>query len=169
MSNKLDRYWLFIIIFLLVSLVCGGIVLALKQSSHHPVELSLSSAASFQYQGEIYIGGAVANPGFYPAKEDDTLQTLIQAAGPMSDANLNHIKIYVTHTGESHSPQRISLNLAEAWLLEALPGIGQGKAQAIVDYRNQHGPFRRIEDVLKVEGIGSTTLDKIKNLITVED
>jgi len=50
-----------------------------------------------------------------------------------------------------------------------LPGIGQGKAQAIVDYRNQHGPFRRIEDVLKVEGIGSGTLDKIKNLITVED
>lgn len=169
MSNQLDRYWLFIIAFLLVSLVCGGIVLALKQSSHRPVEISLSSAAPSQYQGEIYIGGAVANPGFYPVGENDPIEVLIQAAGPMSDADLSRIKIYVPKTDETQPAQRISLNLAEVWLLEALPGIGQGKAQAIVDYRNQHGPFRRIEDVLKVEGIGSGTLDKIQNLITVED
>lgn len=140
-----------------------------KQISRQPVEISLSPATPPQYQGEIYIGGAVANPGFYPVKGGDTIEALVQATGPMPDADLSRIKIYVPKTGEGHPPQRISLNQAEVWLLEALPGIGQGKAQAIVDYRNQYGPFRRIEDLLKVEGIGSSTLDKIKDLITVED
>ncbi len=169
MSSHLDRLWLFIVAFLLVSLVCGGIVLAVKESSHQLVEISLSSATPPQYHGEIYIGGAVASPGFYPAKSDDTIDALIQATGPMPDADLSHIKIHVPKVGESHPPQKINLSRAEAWLLEALPGIGQGKAQAIVDYRTQHGPFHRIEDLLNVDGIGPSTLDKIRDLITVED
>jgi competence protein ComEA len=169
MSSRLDRLWLFIVAFLLLSLVCGGIVLAVKQSSHQVVEISLSSATPPQYEGEICISGAVANPGFYPAKSDDTIDALIQAAAPMPDADLSHIKIHVPKVGESRPPQKINLNRAEAWLLEALPGIGQGKAQAIVDYRNQHGPFHRIEDLLGVEGIGSSTLGRIRDLVTVED
>jgi competence protein ComEA len=169
MSSHLGRLWLFIVAFLLVSLVCGGIVLTVKQSSHQLVEISLSSATPPQYQREICISGAIANPGFYPAKNDDTVDALIQAAGPMPDADLSHIEIHVPKVGESHPQQKIDLNRAEAWLLEALPGIGQGKAQAIVDYRTQHGPFYRIEHLLRVEGIGHSTLDKIRDLITVED
>ncbi|MGD0353399.1 MAG: ComEA family DNA-binding protein [Dehalococcoidia bacterium] len=53
--------------------------------------------------------------------------------------------------------------------MDALPGIGPGRAQAIVDYRSQNGPFRRIEDLLNVEGIGESTLDRMRDLITVED
>ena len=169
MSINLDKYWIFIFAFLLASLVCGIIMLVVRQSSYHPVEISLSSATLPQYQGSIYIGGAVANPGFYPAKADDTIEALIQAAGTMPDTDLNHIKLHVPKVGESHPPQQINVNRAEVWLLEALPGIGQGKAQAIVDYRTEHGAFRRIEDLLSVEGIGSSTLDKIRGLITIED
>ncbi len=169
MSNHLDRYWLLIVAFLLVSLVAGGIVLAVKQSSHKPIEISLAQATTYQCKGDIYIGGAVANPGFYPLRQDDTIEAIIQSAGTTPDADLGHIKIHVPNTGESHPPQKISLNRAEAWLLDALPGIGPDRAQAIVDYRNQHGPFKRIEDLLKVEGIGSSTLDKIRDSITVED
>jgi len=169
MSNILDKLWLFIVAFLLVSLVCGGTVLAIKQSTHHPVEISLSPATLPEYQGEIYIGGAVINPGYYPAKEVDTVVALIEAAGFMPDTDMSNIKIYISKTGESHLPQKISLNQAEVWLLEALPGIGQGKAQAIVDYRDQHGHFHKTQDLLNVEGIGSSTLDKIRGLITVED
>ena len=66
-------------------------------------------------------------------------------------------------------PQKININLADAWLFEALPGIGQTKAQAIVEYRNKHGSFRRIEDLLNVTGISKSILDTIKPLITVED
>lgn len=169
MSNNLDKYWLFIIAFLLVSLVCGGTILVIKQNSHQTMEINLSSASPSQYQGEIYIGGAVANPGIYSLNKDDTIETLIQSAGLMPDADPGHIKIHVPKTDESNPPQRISLNRAETWLLEALPGIGESKAQDIVDYRNQHGQFHRIEDLLKVEGIGNSTLDKIREMITVED
>lgn len=169
MSSQLDKYWIAIIAFLLVSLVAGGIILAVKQSSHNTVEISLSQNVPIHYEGEIYIDGAVANPGFYPLREGDTAQALIQAAGLMPDADTSKIKIYVPKTIEGAQPQRINLNRAEAWLLDALPGIGPERAQAIVDYRNQHGPFRRLEDLLNVEGIGSTNLDKIRGLITLED
>jgi competence protein ComEA len=169
MSNNLNKYWLFVIAFLLVSLISGGIVLAVKQSSHKPVEISLSQTAPIQCEGEIYISGAVANPGFYSFKEDDTIEALVQAAGLLPDTDTGKIKIYVPRTGEVSQPQKINLNQAEAWLLDALPGIGPDRAQAVVDYRNQNGPFRRIEDLLKVEGIGQSTLDRIRDLIALED
>jgi len=169
MSSHLDKYWLLIIVFLLVCLIAGGIVLAVKQNSHKPIEISLSQAAPLQYEGEIYIGGAVANPGLYPLRQDDTIEALIQAAGLTPDADASKIKIYVPKTGETSQPQRIDLNRAESWLLDALPGIGPDRAQAIVDYRSQNGPFCRIEDLLKVKGIGESTLDRIRGLITLED
>ena len=56
-----------------------------------------------------------------------------------------------------------------SWVLEALPGIGEVLAQRIVDYRSENGPFRRIEDLLKVSGIAPATFEKIKDYITVSD
>jgi competence ComEA-like helix-hairpin-helix protein len=64
--------------------------------------------------------------------------------------------------------QKIDINLADSWLLEALPGIGTVKAGAIIDYRNQHGPFARTEDILNVPGITSSTFQQIKDLISVD-
>jgi competence protein ComEA len=169
MSSHLEKYWLIIIAFLLVSLIAGGIVLAVKQNSHKPVEISLSQTAPLQYEGEIYIGGAVANPGLYHLRQDDTIESLVQTAGLIPDADTSQIKIYVPKTGELSQPQRIDLNRAEVWLLDALPGIGPGRAQAIIDYRSQNGPFHRVEDLLNVEGIGESTLDRMRDFITVED
>ena len=169
MSSHLNKYWLLIAAFLMVSLIAGGILLVVKQSSRKPVEISLSQTAPIQYKGEVYIGGAVANPGFYSLREDDTIEALIQSAGLTPDADTGKIKIYVSNTNEIPQPQRININQAEAWLLDALPGIGPDRAQAIVDYRNQNGPFRRIEDLLNIGGIGNTTLDTIRELIAVED
>jgi competence protein ComEA len=60
----------------------------------------------------------------------------------------------------------IDINAASAQELEALPAIGPVTAQAIVDYRLANGPFRSIEDIVDVKGIGQATLDKIRNLIT---
>jgi len=169
MSSHLEKYWLIIIAFLLVSLIAGGIVLAVKQNSHKPVEIYLSQAAPLQYEGEIYIGGAVANPGLYPLRHGDTIESLIQTAGLIPDADTGQIKIYVPKTGELSQPQRIDLNRAGVWLLDALPGIGPGRAQAIIDYRSQNGPFHRGEDLLNVEGSGESTLDRMRDFITVED
>jgi comEA protein len=66
-------------------------------------------------------------------------------------------------------PQKIDINRAEAWLLEALPGIGPSKAQAIIDYRQQNGGFSDISELLNVSGIGQDIYQKIKDLITVGD
>ncbi len=48
-----------------------------------------------------------------------------------------------------------------------LPGIGPSLAQKIVDYRDQHGPFQRVEDLLDVPGIGPAKLEAVKDLVLV--
>jgi competence protein ComEA len=62
---------------------------------------------------------------------------------------------------------RVNINTATASELDALPGIGPTTAQAIVDYRLQHGSFKFIQDIQNVPGIGSATYDRIKDYITV--
>jgi competence protein ComEA len=164
-----DRFYLFITVFLLIAAIAGGIMLAVQHSRSQPVEIVLSQTEPPEQSGELYIGGAVANPGIYPWQEGDTIQALLLDAGVEPDADLSHIEIYVPREGEEQSPQKIDINRAELWLLEALPGIGEVTAQAIVDYRDENGSFKRIEDLLQVKGIGEGTLAKIKDYITVSD
>ena len=118
----------------------------------------------------IIIGGMVNNPGFYPVEASDSLQSIIQAAGSATDAgDLSNLKIYIPQISEEIQPQKIDINRAEVWLLEALPDIGEVKAQAIIDYRCQNGPFSNINELTRVEGIGTATYEQIKHLITVSD
>jgi competence protein ComEA len=167
--SRADRFYLFITVFLVIAVMVGGVMLAVKHSKSQPLEIVLSQAMLPEQSGEIYIGGAVANPGVYSLREGDTLQTLLSGAGIEPDADLSHIKIYIPREGEKQGPQKIDLNRAEPWLLEALPGIGKVTAQAIVDHRNENGLFKQIEDLLKVKGIGPGTFEKIKDYITVSD
>jgi competence protein ComEA len=167
--SRADRFYLFATIFLLVAAIAGGVMLAVQHSRNQPVEIVLSQTEPPEQSGELYIGGAVANPGIYPWQEGDTIQALLLDAGVEPDADLSHIEIYIPREGETSLPQKIDINRAEPWLLEVLPGIGEVLAQRIVDYRSENGPFRTIEDLLKVSGIGEGTLDKIKDYITVSD
>jgi len=167
--SRADRFYLFVTVFLVIAAIAGGVMLAVQHSRSQPVEIVLSQTEPPGQSGEIYIGGAVANPGIYALREGDTLQTLLSDAGIEPDADLSHIEIYVPQEGEAQSPQKIDINRAEPWLLETLPGIGEVLAQRIVDYRNENGPFKRIEDLLKVSGIGPATFEKIRDYITVSD
>jgi competence protein ComEA len=167
--SRADRVYLFITVFLLIAAIAGGIMLGLERSRNQPVQIVISQTEPPQQNGEVYVGGTVANPGIYPWKEDDTLQALLSTAGVEPDADLSRIQVYVPQEGEVQSPQKIDINRAEPWLLEALPGIGKVTAQAIVNYRTENGPFQRIEDLLEVSGIGEGTLDKIEDYITVSD
>ena len=167
-ASKLNRFWTLIIILLVVITVTGGIVAWSRYSPGKPVEISLPTGQ--EQQGMIYIGGNVTNPGLYPFTSGDSLETLIQAAGGTTgSANLSDVKLYIPGVGEGQEPQKVDINRAEVWLLEALPGIGETLAQRIVDYRRRNGPFQNIRQILKVAGIGSATYEQIKHLITVAD
>ena len=63
-------------------------------------------------------------------------------------------------------PQVVNINTATVQDFEALPGIGPVMAQRIVDYRNEHGPFKSVEELTKVKGIGESKLEELLDLIT---
>lgn len=65
--------------------------------------------------------------------------------------------------------ERIAINQADLYDLDRLPGIGQVKAQAILDYRAEHGPFQTTDQLLEVSGIGEATLEQILPYITLEE
>lgn len=61
----------------------------------------------------------------------------------------------------------ININTATQLELESLPGIGPVTAQKIIDYRVAHGPFKDIQAIMEIKGIGPATFEQIKDLITV--
>jgi comEA protein len=103
----------------------------------------------------IVIGGIVAWQKYSPAHP---IEISLSPTTESSD------EVY-----QGEQPQKIDINRAEAWLLEALPGIGPSKAQAIINYRQQNGGFKHITEITEVEGIGPSIYEQIKELITVAD
>lgn len=70
-------------------------------------------------------------------------------------------------TNENNETNLININTASLEELIKIPGIGEKKAQDIIDYRNQNGSFNTIEDIKNISGIGDSLFDKIKENITV--
>jgi competence protein ComEA len=63
--------------------------------------------------------------------------------------------------------KKININIAHQDSLTRLKGIGPEKARAIIDYRRKNGPFKKIEDIMQVKGIGEETFKNIKPFIKV--
>jgi len=64
--------------------------------------------------------------------------------------------------------KKIDINTAAATELQKLPRIGEKMAQRIIDFREQHGEFKKIEEIMKVKGIGEKVFKRIKDLIEVK-
>ena len=65
------------------------------------------------------------------------------------------------------SDDALDLNRATAQDLTQLPGVGEVIARRIIDFREEHGPFKRVEDLMKVKGIGEKSLEKIRPYVRV--
>jgi len=143
-----------------------GIIVA-RTRYHHPVLLEISSNQTSVQNGTIYIDGGVASPGFYNFHPNDTVDNLIRAAGGVvTPTDVTTLQLHITFPGEDRS-QKVDINNADVWLLQALPGIGETLARRIVDYRLQNGPFQDTSGLLKISGIGKSEYERIRNLITV--
>ena len=135
----------------------------------------------------VHISGAVAKPGVYSLSEGSRLFDAVELAGGFNEEadesylNLAAVledgqKYHVPTTEEAgnllrqqaaSSDGKIDINTAGVEELTKLSGIGEGKAKAIVAYRDEHGVFATVEDIMKVSGIGEGTYSKFKDEITV--
>jgi len=141
---------------------------------------------------QVHVAGAVHQPGVYSVPPGALVLQAIEAAGGASEiAALDGInlaarlqdgeQVYVPRQASggagSISPAAtpspgtptapVNLNTATASELDRLPGIGPSLAQAILEYREAHGAFTAVEDLLLVPGIGPAKLEAIRNLILV--
>ncbi|HIS79167.1 ComEA family DNA-binding protein [Anaeromassilibacillus sp. An200] len=79
------------------------------------------------------------------------------------------VVVSVVSEEASSSPEwPVNLNTATLEQLDTLPGIGPVTAQAILDYREENGPFTSVEELEQVYGIGEKTLEKLRDSVTVE-
>lgn len=140
---------------------------------------------------QVHVVGQVNLPGVYSLPEGANVQDAIDAAqGPTELAQQDLLnlaatltdgqRVYIPSKDEAQvdldSDQRslgvtldslININTASQEELDTLPGIGSVRAKAIIAYRTQNGFFMTIDDLLKVEGIGETTFNELKDFITV--
>jgi competence protein ComEA len=136
----------------------------------------------------VDIKGAVAHPGVYEIRDTARVNDVVALAGGFTkeadETKINlaakvhdEMMIYVPVRGEANAfassslqaddSNKIYINTASEQEISQLPGIGKTKAQAIIAYREEHGPFQKAEDLLNVTGIGEKTLEKIKEYIVV--
>jgi len=140
----------------------------------------------------VHVAGWVRRPGVYELREGDRVIDAIEAAGgPRNGADLGALnlagllvdaqQVLVPRAAAglpapaassgievgTTTPQLVNVNSATAEELETLPGIGEVLGAAIVAYREEHGPFTSVDQLLDVSGIGEVTLGEIRDLVTV--
>ena len=153
-------------------------------------EDSFSQPETIKNELVVHVAGAVQNPGVYTLQDGSRVEDAITRAQllPQSDADaLNRAallsdgqKIVVPFAGEAQTSHplteseggtmpndKVNLNHATLAQLMTLPGIGEVKAQAIMQYRQEHNGFQTIDQLLQVNGIGSAIYSQIADLVCV--
>lgn len=166
-------------------------------SKIEPVSPGGSGTGGSQPTQTVYVqvSGAVAKPGVYELEEGSRIFQAVALAGGMTEeadgSALNQAAalsdgqmVYVPKQGEptvqgagtpsvgfgqaQQADGKVNLNTATEAELMALPGIGEAKARSILAWREQHGSFSQIEDLMEIEGIKDGVFSKIKDSIKVD-
>ena len=156
-----------------------------------PAETAETEPPETQAAIRVHICGAVAFPGVYTLTGDARVKELVDLAGgftaeaardalnlarPLSDGEKVTVPCVWETDGaaaepggepESAGEALLNINTASLDELVTLPGIGEAKAQAIIDYREEQGPFAHPEDIMLVSGIKEAVYKKIRGKITV--
>lgn len=180
---------------LVIVLLAVNIGLVLKIDSADKGDVSVKELDSYfveedrdKAQIAVHVTGEVKSSGLIYIKEGARALDVINAAGGALDtADLDRInlakvmqdgeKLHVPAIGEipdnnaylayDEANAKININTATVDQLDTLQGIGPVLAQRIVDFREREGRFERIEDIMKVSGIGPKVYENIKDRITV--
>lgn len=125
----------------------------------------------------VHVAGAVAAPGLYEIPAGSRVADAVEAAGGVTKKNAaNSVNLarevvdgeqILVGTAAAGSTAGISINSASASDLEELPGVGPVLAERIVAHRNTHGPFRSVDDLGDVPGIGDSVLANIRTQATL--
>ena len=183
----MNKSWWWLSAFIIVGVLLGvGIIFLVSRPLRgDPIQLIPPPTES---PIMVYVSGAVGKSGLYSFPMGSRVNDAIQAAGGFSEnADVNSLNLAkILEDGEQvivpelvspgtpgsqfepNNPVSVLVNINTATLeqLDALPEIGPKTAQNIIDYRNENGPFTKIEDILKVPDLGPVTFEKIEDLIT---
>jgi competence protein ComEA len=196
MEQWLERYRAVLFIILVVLILAAVVLFQLLRPIAQPFVLTTATplpspeATATPRPLRVYVSGAVTRPDVYTLPPDSIVKdALLAAGGPAENADLDRInlalpvsdgqQVYVPRLGEENPPvqppsaqrapdSKVNINTADLATLDTLPGIGPVIAQRIIDYRQANGPFDRIEGVMDVPGIGESTFEKIRDLITTD-
>jgi competence protein ComEA len=166
-------------------LVAGLLLLVSSQPRGDPVKL-LPAPSPLPFM--VYVSGAVGQPGVYSLPPNSRIKDAIEVAGGLlTEADSSGInlaaplkdgqRISIPALGSTLAPDKasavtlshlVNINTATLAELDNLPNIGPVLAQAIITFREENGPFKAIEEIQKVPGIGSSIFETIKDLITVD-
>lgn len=167
-----------------------------KAGSNGKEEVWLEAEAKPQKEEEtdiiyVQVSGAVNHPGVYELPLGSRVFQALELAGGMTqeaqEKSINQAQtledgqmIWVPTVEEAaalpeQQPEslakddgKVNLNTATKEELQTLPGIGEAKAQSIVAWREEHGSFTQIEDIMKIEGIKEGVFSKIKDSVKVQ-
>lgn len=143
----------------------------------------------------VDIKGAVVSPGVYEVNDDMRVLDVVKLAGGLTEASddkkvnlaeklIDQMVIYIPEIGEEgfelvtqvstgdksiteQDSKLININTSSASELQSLNGVGEKKAEKIIQFREENGSFKTIEDLKKVDGIGEKTFDSLKSQITI--
>lgn len=174
-----------VIIMLVLLLVLTGCSKDAKQVALENVEVGQETEEESETQDSIFVFvcGAVVNAGVYELPVGSRVFEAVQMAGGFSEnaatAQINQaemledgIRLYIPTMDEMMKEQseedgKVNINTAAKEELMTLPGVGEAKAALIVEYREEHGRFQMIEDIMNISGIKEGLFGKIKDYIKV--